>query len=80
MAKIAGLPYTVTKRATEILRGLEKNLNKNFSKFEKDIQQPTLFTSIEPEILIELRDTDIDSLRPIDALKLLSEWKEKYKK
>ena len=80
VAKIAGLPYTVTKRATEILRGLEKNLNKNFSKFEKDIQQPTLFTSIEPEILIELRNTDIDSLRPIDALKLLSEWKEKYKK
>jgi len=80
VAKIAGLPYTVTRRAYEILKGLEKNLNKNFSKFENDIQQPTLFTSIEPEILVELRSTDIDSLRPIDALKLLSEWKEKYKK
>lgn len=80
VAKIAGLPYTVTKRAYEILRGLEKNLNKNFSKFENEIQQPTLFTSIEPEILVELRNTDIDSLRPIDALKLLSVWKEKYKK
>ena len=80
VAKIAGLPYKVTKRAYEILNGLEKNLHKNFSKFEDEIQQPNLFTSIEPEILIELNNTDIDSLRPIDALKLLSEWKEKYKK
>ena len=80
VAKIAGLPYKVTKRAYEILNGLEKNLHKNFSKFETEIQQPTLFTSIEPEILIELSKLDVDSLRPIDALKLLSEWKEKYKK
>ena len=80
VAKIAGLPYKVTKRAYEILNGLEKNLHKNFSKFENEIQQPNLFTSIEPEILIELSKIDVDSLRPIDALKLLSEWKEKYKK
>ena len=80
VAKIAGLPYKVTKRAYEILNGLEKNLHKNFSKFENEIQQPNLFTSIEPEILIELSKLDVDSLRPIDALKLLSEWKEKYKK
>ena len=80
VAKIAGLPYKVTKRAYEILNGLEKNLHKNFSKFENEIQQPNLFTSIEPEILIELNKLDVDSLRPIDALKLLSEWKEKYKK
>lgn len=80
VAKIAGLPYSVTQRAYEILKGLEKNLHKNFSKFEDEIQQPNLFTSIEPEILVELRKVDIDSLRPIDALKLLSEWKEKYKK
>ena len=80
VAKIAGLPYTVTKRAYEILRGLEKNLNKNFSKFESDIQQPTLFTSVDPEILIELDKIDIDTLKPVDALKLLSEWKEKYRK
>ncbi|MCR4662600.1 MAG: DNA mismatch repair protein MutS, partial [Endomicrobiaceae bacterium] len=80
VAKIAGLPYKVTKRAYEILNGLEKNLHKNFSKFETEIQQPNLFTSIEPEILIELSKLDVDSLRPIDALKLLSEWKDKYKK
>ncbi|MBO7431487.1 MAG: DNA mismatch repair protein MutS [Elusimicrobia bacterium] len=80
VAKIAGLPYKVTKRAYEILNGLEKNLHKNFSKFETEIQQPNLFTSIEPEILVELSKVDVDSLRPIDALKLLSEWKDKYKK
>ena len=80
VAKIAGLPYTVIKRAYEILRKLEKNLSKNFPKIEEDIKQPNLFTSVEPEILIELDKIDIDTLKPVDALKLLSEWKEKYKK
>lgn len=80
VAKIAGLPYNVIKRAYEILNGLEKNLNKNFSKIEDEIQQPNLFTSIDPEILLELKKIDMDSLRPIDALKILFEWKEKYKK
>jgi hypothetical protein len=58
---------------------LEKNIHKNFSKLENDIQ-PDLFSSIEPEILIELRKLDIDNLKPIEALKILSDWKEKYKK
>ncbi|MDD3730251.1 MAG: hypothetical protein PHI20_04360, partial [Endomicrobiaceae bacterium] len=66
-------------RAYQILDGLEKNINKKFSKLEQDIQ-PNLFTSIEPEILIELRKLDVDNLKPIEALKLLSDWKEKYKK
>ncbi|MDD2524216.1 MAG: DNA mismatch repair protein MutS [Endomicrobiaceae bacterium] len=79
VAKIAGIPYKVIKRAYEILKGLEKNLNKNFSKLEQDVQ-PNLFTSIEPEILIELRKLNIDNLKPIEALKLLSDWKEKFKK
>lgn len=78
VAKLAGLPHKVIKRAHQILQGLEKNIHKNFSKFENDIQ-PDLFTSIEPEILIELKKLDIDNLKPIEALKILSDWKEKYK-
>lgn len=79
VAQLAGVPHKVIKRAYQILQGLEKNINKNFSKLEQDIQ-PNLFTSIEPEILIELKKLDIDNLKPIDALKLLADWKEKYKK
>ncbi|MFA7073742.1 MAG: DNA mismatch repair protein MutS [Endomicrobiaceae bacterium] len=79
VAKIAGIPYKVIKRAYEILRGLEKNLNKNFTKLEQDVQ-PNLFTSIEPEILVELHKLDIDNMKPLDALKLLSDWKERFKK
>lgn len=79
VAKIAGIPHTVIKRAHEILRGLEKNLNKNFSKLEEDLQ-PNLFTSIEPEILIELRKLEVDDLKPIEALQLLYKWKDKYTK
>jgi len=79
VAKLAGVPHKVIKRAYQILHGLEKNINKNFAQFEQDIQ-PNLFASIEPEILIELRKLDTDNLKPIDALKLLAEWKEKYKK
>jgi DNA mismatch repair protein MutS len=79
VAKIAGIPHKVIKRAYEILKSLEKNLNKNFSKLEEDLQ-PNLFTSIEPEILVELRKLETDNLKPIDALQLLYKWKEKYKK
>ncbi|MDD5021886.1 MAG: DNA mismatch repair protein MutS [Endomicrobiaceae bacterium] len=79
VAQLAGVPHKVIKRAYQILQGLEKNINKNFSKLEQDIQ-PNLFTSIEPEILIELKKLDVDNIKPIDALKLLSDWKEKYKK
>ncbi|MDD4166249.1 MAG: DNA mismatch repair protein MutS [Endomicrobiaceae bacterium] len=79
VARLAGVPHKVIQRAYQILDGLEKNINKKFSKLEQDIQ-PNLFTSIEPEILIELRKLDVDNLKPIEALKLLSDWKEKYKK
>ncbi|GAB1401842.1 DNA mismatch repair protein MutS [Elusimicrobiota bacterium] len=79
VAQLAGVPHKVIKRAYQILQGLEKNINKNFSKLEQDVQ-PNLFTSIDPEILIELRKLDVDNLKPVDALKLLSDWKEKYKK
>ena len=79
VAKIAGIPHKVIKRAYEILKSLEKNLNKNFSKLEEDLQ-PNLFTSIEPEILVELKKLEVDDLKPIDALQLLYKWKEKYTK
>ncbi len=79
VAKIAGLPGSVIKRAKEVLKILEKNLNKNSSKVEEEINQPFLFTSIEPEILIELNKLDINNLKPLDALNLLAEWKQKYK-
>ncbi len=79
VARLAGVPHKVIQRAYQILDGLEKNINKKFSKLEQDIQ-PNLFTSIEPEILIELRKLDVDNLKPVEALKLLSDWKEKYKK
>ncbi len=80
VAKIAGLPYNVVKRAREVLKILEKNLNKNSSKVEEEIWQPDFFTSIEPEILVELDKLDVNALKPIDALNILNQWKEKYRK
>lgn len=80
VAKIAGLPYNVVKRAREVLKILEKNLNKNSAKVEEEIWQPDFFTSIEPEILIELDKLDVNALKPIEALNILNQWKEKYKK
>ncbi len=80
VAKIAGLPYNVVKRAREVLKILEKNLNKNSAKVEEEIWQPDFFTSIEPEILVELEKLDVNALKPIEALNILNQWKEKYRK
>ena len=80
VAKIAGLPHNVVKRAREVLKILEKNLNKNSVKVEEEIWQPDFFTSFEPEIMVELEKLDVNALKPIEALNILSQWKEKYKK
>ncbi len=79
VAKIAGLPHNVIKRAKEVLKILEKNLGKNSAKVEEEIWQPDFFTSFEPEILVELNNLDVNALKPIDALNILNQWKEKYK-
>lgn len=87
VAKMAGMPKNVTKRADEILLQLEdknkqnigrENLSKIVQKSNESKMQLQLF-SLDDPLLENVRDlilnVDIDHLTPIDALMKLSEIK-----
>ena len=82
VAKLAGVPQTVTKRANEILKSIErKNVlnNKKLEKQEKGVAdgQLTMFNYKLAEIAHELDKVDVNELTPIEALNTLVKIKEK---
>ena len=82
VAKLAGVPQVVTKRANEILKGLERKSmlgNKAQEKENKKVTsgQLDLYNYKLAEIAHELDKIDINQLTPIDALNELMKIKEK---
>jgi DNA mismatch repair protein MutS len=75
VAKIAGLPHKLIERAAQILKDLEKNTLKP----KEPKAQEEFFCSTMPQILVELSEIDTNALTPIEALNIISLWKEKYK-
>lgn len=91
VAKMAGLPETIIKRANEILEGFEQKSmftkdgdvrESNFGKLEGKSKyqlqnglQYPLFTAKESEIEREIQKIDIDNLTPLEALNRISKWK-----
>ena len=72
VAKLAGLPYAVIKRAEEMLQTLEKKAPD--LKIAKG-KQLSLFG--DETIVAELKTLDPHQLTPLDALKKIIDWKEK---
>ena len=85
VAKVAGMPTVIVKRAEKILSDLEINKSKKGDKkIEKDQtlnkQQLSFFQLDDPilsDIRNEIENLDIDSLTPVEALILLNEIKKK---
>ena len=77
VAQIAGMPPTVTQRAEEILKQLEKTSGKTVNLDPEVSQQMALFPKTNP-LLQDLGKLDINQLSPIEALNLLFTWKKKY--
>ena len=82
VAKLAGVPKEVTKRANEILKSLERKSvlkNKPQTKTEKQKQdgQFDMFNYKLAEIAHELDMVNLNELTPIDALNTLVKIKEK---
>ena len=85
VAKVAGMPTVIVKRAETILSDLEINKSKKGDKkIEKDQtlnKQQLSFFQLEDPILSDIRNEienlDIDSLTPVEALILLNEIKKK---
>ena len=77
VAQLAGLPRPVIQRASEIMRELEKSSGQAVHINPHAAQQAALFPETSP-LLDELKDLDMNSLSPIEALNKLFEWKKKY--
>ncbi len=80
VAKLAGIPDYITNRAKEILSELESGNTKSdiISKPKKsaeDIEQLSLLPSLDSAIADKLKQTDINTLTPIEAINLLYELK-----
>ncbi len=82
VAKLAGVPQVVTKRANEILKTLERKsilVDKAGEKENKNVTngQLDLYNYKLAEIAHELDKIDLNELTPIDALNTLVKMKEK---
>jgi len=79
VAQLAGLPAPVIQRANEIMAELEKSSGRAMRLNPHAAQQASLFPETSP-LLDEIKEIDINSLSPIEALNKLFEWQKKYAK
>ena len=80
VAKLAGVPNEVIKRAREILSVVEqsaKSLTLTDSEIEKDDSLITIDDCIEEQIIQELRAIDVNTLSPYEAMMLLYDLKKR---
>ncbi|HEY2461084.1 MAG TPA: DNA mismatch repair protein MutS [Candidatus Acidoferrum sp.] len=84
VARLAGLPRSVIERAREVLQRHEQSEHQLSEKLSPGATgaasnghpaQSVLFTPLDRAVLDQLRDADLDQLKPLDALNLLSELK-----
>ena len=85
VARLAGLPRSVIERAREVLKKHEQSEHELSERLTPGASGPdsgalpnaqeVLFTAIDREVLDRLRATDLDQLKPIDALTLLAALK-----
>ena len=80
VAKLAGIPQSVTERAKEILATLERkerDLVEETRRRGPTTRQLGLFNSREQSVVEALRELEVDSLSPREALNALYELKQK---
>ena len=79
VARLAGLPLSVLKRAREVLRQHEQSEKRNVAHETEAPLQLTMFTPLSQKILDRLEQTDTNSLTPLQALNLLEELKKEIR-
>jgi DNA mismatch repair protein MutS len=93
VAKMAGLPEKLIKRANEILESFEQekmfskeselrdsnilDVKESSNEEKKSMYQYPLFYAKESEIERDIQDLDLDNLTPLEALNKISQWKKK---
>jgi len=76
VAELAGLPRPVVRRAGEILLQFEANASQP-GEPKVDSRQLRLFPESNP-LLDELKELDVNSLSPLEALNKLFSWQERF--
>ena len=81
VAKLAGLPVDVIHRAREVLAEHEAAEQSAVTHLAKDEakgsgpMQLTIFTPLSQKVVDRIKETDLNSISPLDALNLLHELK-----
>ena len=83
VARLAGLPKSVIERAREVLKKHEQSEHELSETLTPGAEghphnngnQSVLFTALDRAVLEKLRNADLDNLKPLEALNLLSDLK-----
>lgn len=79
VARMAGVPGSVLTRASEILGELERKTEAPKAiAIETHRLQLSLFELEDPPVVKELQRLNVDNLTPLEALRLVDEWKRKF--
>jgi DNA mismatch repair protein MutS len=78
VARMAGVPHAVLDRAQSILVDLENESAPVAIPVSTQRLQMTLFDFEAPPVMKALERLDVNALTPLEALKLLDEWKRKF--
>ena len=78
VARMAGVPQPVLNRANEILHELENTDAPRAIPVSTQKLQMTLFEAERPPVLDELERVNVNALTPLEALRLLDDWKRKF--
>ncbi len=77
VASLAGVPEEVTSRAKRILKSLEKKDINRAPLTVEEVEEEETVSPVDAEILADLKELDVNSLSPMQALLYLSDLKEK---
>ena len=84
VARLAGLPAAVIERARSVLRMHEKREETVSEELSAEPSSAPVQVSFvneeERSVAGEIAATNVDELRPIDALGLIAEWKARLQK
>ena len=78
VARMAGVPQAVLIRANEVLHDLENTDAPKAIPVSTQKLQMTLFEAERPPVLDELEKVNVNALTPLEALRLLDDWKRKF--
>ncbi len=79
VAKLAGVPNEVVKRAKEILKDIESGAVRTVVASRSDEREPDIFSTLlasrDSEVADKIRTVDLNTLTPIEAMNFLFEIK-----